>query len=410
METYATDSPSCSAKLRRRPEDFIVEEALGRVEVSSEPLPGQVPLYRVEKRGADTLHVEAVMAEALKSRIAHAGLKDKRAATVQHMSPTSSRAERPPVVERSDFRATLVGYLPRPISRSMVIGNRFRIVMRECCREVESHVAEVLEAASSLKVPNFYGLQRFGARSPTTHLVGKALVRGRFEEAVNLMLCEPRSTDDESTREARRMMLGGRYGEAARLLPPGQDTERLVANHLARNPRDAVGAIRRISITLRRLYVQAFQSYLFNRTVSIAMKGGVDIWRLAAGDNWGTLAGDGLNVAKVHGVKDPAAEGGVPLVQVAGYAYRNYGSRFDACLEEAMRDQEVQPREFFVREMQEVSSEGGFRRPHLAVIGARSARHEDDVELDFTLPRGGYATVLLREIIKPADPFLCGFG
>jgi len=30
--------------------------------------------------------------------------------------------------------------------------------------------------------------------------------------------------------------------------------------------------------------------------------------------------------------------------------------------------------------------------------------------LEFALPRGGYATVLLREIIKPADPFASGFA
>jgi len=291
----------------------------------------------------------------------------------------------------------------------MVIGNRFRIVLRECCAEIDARIAQVLEAASSLRIPNFYGLQRFGTRDPITHLVGRALVRRRFGEAVKILLCEPRSADNGATRDARQLMSDGRFGEGQKLLAEGQDIERLVAGHLARRPQDMVGAIRRIPITLRRLYVQAFQSYLFNRTISIAMNRGIDIGRPVVGDNWGTLAQDGITVAKMHGAAEPMVDRAVPLVQLAGYAYRNYGSRFDECLEDVLRDQEVLPREFYVQEMQEVSVEGGFRRPHLPVLGAKSCRSASNAELDFTLPRGGYATVLLREIIKPVDPFLSGF-
>jgi tRNA pseudouridine13 synthase len=54
--------------------------------------------------------------------------------------------------------------------------------------------------------------------------------------------------------------------------------------------------------------------------------------------------------------------------------------------------------------------EGGFRRPHLVT---KDEKHDTDGEtahLDFTLARGCYATVLLREVIKPADPSGQGFG
>ncbi len=53
--------------------------------------------------------------------------------------------------------------------------------------------------------------------------------------------------------------------------------------------------------------------------------------------------------------------------------------------------------------MQEVSVEGGFRRPYLVVSQANNTFSGSEATLEFTLPRGGYATVLLREIIKPGD-------
>lgn len=410
MEVYATDSPPCHGRLRVAPEDFGVEESFGKDTISDGPSGGYVPLYRVEKRAMDTLHVARAMAKALKSRMAYAGMKDKRASAVQYMTPTSSRSDSPPMVEEENFRATLVGYLPRPISRSMVVGNRFRITLRECCPAMGRSIAQVLGAAASLRLPNFFGLQRFGTRDPITHRVGRAIVARAFDEAVSVLLCEPRSADDERTLDARRLMRDGKFEEGWRLLPERQDVERLVGRRLAREPGDGVGAIRAAPIALRRLYVQAFQSFLFNRTLSAAMGKGLDISSPQPGDNWGELARDGLNLAKVHGVREPMVPAAVPLVQLAGYAYRNYGSRFDECLQKVMEEENVEPRDFFVKEMQEVSTEGGFRRPHLAVSEPDSEVSGERATIGFALPRGGYATVLLREIVKPADPFASGFA
>jgi tRNA pseudouridine13 synthase len=410
MEVYATDSPPCHARLRVRPDDFVVEEAFGLKAVSSQLAAGSVPLYRVEKRSMDTLHVARLMAMSLKSRVAYAGMKDKRAAAVQYMTPTSSRSERPKVVEDPNFTATLVGYLPRPISRSMIAGNRFRITLRECCPEIGERISQVLDAAASLRLPNFYGPQRFGTRDSLTHLVGRAMIQGKFEEAVRILLCKPRSADDEQTIEARRLMAEGKYEEGGMLLPERQDIEKAVARRLAREPGNSIRAMRAAPIAVRRLYAQAFQSYLFNRTLSRATAKGIDISSPQPGDNWGELAHDGLNLAKVHGVREPIIEGAVPLVQLLGFAYRNYGSRFDECIQKVMEEEQVEPREFFVKAMQEVSIEGGFRRPHLAVSEPTSEVSGEVAVLGFALPRGGYATVLLREIIKPSDPFASGFA
>ena len=205
-------------------------------------------------------------------------------------------------------------------------------------------------------------------------------------------------------------MAAGKYEEGCRLLPPGQDVERMAAHRLAKKPDDEIGALRAIPIRLRRFYVQAYQSYLFNRTVSLALKEGIDISVVERGDNWAELAPDGLNLGKVHGVKEPVEGAAVPVVQLLGYAYRNYGSRFDKLLEAVMNEEGVKAREFYVQEMQEVSAECGFRRPHLAIRGASYEIRGEDAKMEFTLSRGGYATVLLREVVKPSDPAASGFA
>ena len=55
--------------------------------------------------------------------------------------------------------------------------------------------------------------------------------------------------------------------------------------------------------------------------------------------------------------------------------------------------------------MQEASGEGGFRNS--IMVCKDFAIKEPYVE--FTLSRGSYATILLREIIKPTNPVQAGF-
>jgi tRNA pseudouridine13 synthase len=131
-----------------------------------------------------------------------------------------------------------------------------------------------------------------------------------------------------------------------------------VAKRLSSEPEDWTGALRVVPMKLRRLYAEAYQSFLFNRTLSLALAKGFDISEYESGDNWSEVSEDGLATSRVHGVSERAPPSAVPMVQLAGFAYRNYGSRFDSCLEEVMAHERVSAKEFYVKQMQEVSAEG----------------------------------------------------
>jgi tRNA pseudouridine13 synthase len=410
IDRYATSGPPCQCRAKSFEGDFGVEEKVSLGGLTNEWKAGYFPLYRVEKRSIDTMHMARELSGALKSRVSYGGLKDKRAVSVQYVTPTSSRAARPAQVLRDLFVARLVGYVPRPMSRGSVLGNRFEIILRGCCPGVESRIEETMLLAAERKVPNFYGLQRFGATGPGTHRMGKALVRGMFEEAVRLMLGGGRTLDDRAADGASEATEGGTYEVAGGLLPRGRDVERRVALELRRHPGEWVRALRAVPVQLRRLYVHAYQSFIFNRTLSMAMAKGEDISKYHEGDNWAGVHEDGLVTSEVGGVKDQAAPGAVPMVQLVGFAYRDYGSRFDACIREVLDSEGVAPGQFYVRGMEEVSSEGSFRRPHIALKDPSWKVEEEVATLGFTLARGQYATILLREIIKPEDPPRAGLA
>ena len=68
-------------------------------------------------------------------------------------------------------------------------------------------------------------------------------------------------------------------------------------------------------------------------------------------------------------------------------------------------EEEITPKDFFIKEMQEVSSEGGFRQASIHCSDYLSNKNN----VEFSLSRGSFATILLREIMKPIDPIAAGF-
>jgi tRNA pseudouridine13 synthase len=406
MQAYGTDGPPCHGRVKSTPEDFEVEEVIAPRDLSDTERPGTFPLYRVEKRSIDTMHMAREMASELKSRVSYGGLKDSKAVAVQYVTPTSLKSKRPERVVRPRFSAALAGWLPRPLTRSSVVANRFRVTIRECCPEVEARIADAMGAALEGRVPNYFGLQRFGTSGARTHLVGRAIVRGEFEMAA-MTLLEGGSARVEAAREA---FGSGRFEEGTRLLPPGNDVERAVARELGSHPKEWVRALRAVPVRLRRLYVQAYQSYLFNLTLSRAIAGGETISSYTEGDNWAVPSPDGMTLSNTRGVRERPNGPAAPLVQIVGYAYRNYGSRFDGCVEAVLESEEVVASQFYVREMQEVSAEGGFRIPHLLLRDPSWKAEGSEAEVRFTLGKGQYATVLLREVLKPEDPAVSGLA
>ena len=87
-----------------------------------------------------------------------------------------------------------------------------------------------------------------------------------------------------------------------------------------------------------------------------------------------------------------------------GYSYYKK-TRFDYYISKILQQEEITPKDFYIKEMQEVSNEGGFRQ---ASIDCSNFISKDDA-VEFSLSRGSFATIVLREIMKPLHPLSVGF-
>ena len=103
----------------------------------------------------------------------------------------------------------------------------------------------------------------------------------------------------------------------------------------------------------------------------------------------------------------------IPLLPLIGYAYRSQGGRFDKLLNRVIGEEGVSMRDFYVKEMPELSIEGGFRSGPMLSGGFNWSiqRGEEGsvVKINTLLYRGSYVTILLREVMKPSDPVASGF-
>ncbi len=147
---------------------------------------------------------------------------------------------------------------------------------------------------------------------------------------------------------------------------------------------------------MRRFYVQAYQSFLFNKTVSEAFNFGENLFEPQSDD---VCFDKNSNIGKFQ--NDGSQKLAIPLV---GHSYYKK-TRFDYHIQKILFDECISTKDFLIKELQEVSIDGGFRN---ALISCTNYSLNDNV-VNFTLSRGSFATIILREIMKPDEPLLAGF-
>ncbi len=423
---YATDLEGIGGRIRSRYEDFKVEEILDPQtlgSISDRPTStNQYPVYILAKEGVDTLHAIQQIRHRLGWKTHYLGLKDSRAQTTQYISPKHLKEDAPRNIQVSPkISLELYGYHNSLLTRRSLAGNRFTIRITDTESTIESiktAAAELKRTVEDMRVPNFYGYQRFGAKRPVNHLVGRDILRGRFEEAVTTLVSYPSEQQDEEINASREEMKDpANYPSLLKRLKWNQDIEQSVVKSLIENPRDWVKALRAVPISVRRLFINSYQSYLFNRVMSKAVEEKQDLTSVDADDIYGTLDMRDGSISEIKRARSGEETGDskkkiTPLVQLVGYTFRASNGRFDQITQSILEEEDISPRQFYIKQMPELSMEGGFRIPPLLANELNIQTESTDKSsclLQFTLLKGSYATVILRELIKPSDPVAAGF-
>ena len=184
------------------------------------------------------------------------------------------------------------------------------------------------------------------------------------------------------------------------------DLERKIMSVLV-DGKGPIFALRSLPISIRRLFVHAYQSYVYNKCLSIAILEGEDIHICTSGDLCFEIEKP-LIFGKIKKFsKVDSYENIIPAIRLVGYNLQaGKDSRFDNIIRRILHDDEILPSNFYIKELQELSLQTGFRQTSLCCT---DFMYSESTILSFKLPKGSYATTLLRELIKPKDPIKCGF-
>lgn len=389
ITVYSTEFNGIGGKIRVEPEDFQVSEIISQIAQNSINDQEGYAIYKLKKKNIDTNHALSDVFRKKGIRLKSLGLKDASAITEQFVC--SRNKGRRAIENFSTDRYSLkkIGFVKKSLSKKDMISNHFKIKISGCSDNLHSFTEYD-------KILNFYGYQRFGSKRPVTHLIGKAILQRDFKKAVDLILSFTSSYDLKVNTEIREKLSDKEnYAKYFDQVPHQMDIERIVLKEMIEHD-DPLRAIRAIPISLRRFYIQAYQSFLFNQSLSSAFSDGENLFESQQSDICFDL--HGIIGKYVKGLDQRLA---LPFV---GYSYYKK-TRFDYQISKILEQEEITPKDFFIKEMQEVSNEGGFRQ----TVMHCSDYSLHNTTIEFSLSRGSFATILLREVMKPKDPMIAGF-
>jgi len=406
--------------IKTQAEDFIVEEELGADFLAGvAPAVGPFALYQVRKRSLTTHELLDALAKRLGlpvADLAAAGLKDKHAVTSQHITlrVDANRRLPPRSIESPSYSAQQLGFVPSAIDAQAIARNRFRLVIRgltrraidlmhQAAQRLMMEPADLHRSGARLCITNYFGNQRFGSARAGQGFIAAHLVRGEFERALQLAISIPHRRDLLRVKQFKQMVAeqwdSHRWSDVLNSLP--KLPERAAIEHLARKPGDFRGAFAALPYFFQQLTVEAYQSLLWNRMVTALL-----IDRLGEGgrlwvvdDSFGQLI-----FPEAEAIPADLRDLEVPLLGRKTVLAEPWKSAATQVLrEEGLEIGDLRipglDRPWFGEVSRTVFAEA--ERFHMGIPqtdDSDSKRRRLKVTTSFALPRGAYATVVLRAL------------
>ena len=384
-------------KLKQQPKDFQVEELTDFAPGST----GAFSFYRLEKQGWTTPDAILVICRRWhidRRRISFGGLKDRHAVTIQHLTIYRG-PERNLTHQR--LKLAYLGKIAEPFTSAFIRANRFRLILRALTSAQISAAEIALNEVQADGIPNYFDDQRFGSVGRAGDFMARPLLAGHYEDALRKALLTPYEFDRKGQKKDKEL-LRKHWGDwpSCRQLSRQSPARGPVA-HLVRHPDDFQGALTCLPADLRGLYLSAYQSHLWNRMLARWLRTHLEhrdllSVHLCLGDvpmHRGLLESLRQELAQLH----------LPLP--SGRMELDPADPRQQVLEAILQEEGIQQEQLKLKGFKEMFFSRGersaiFRPAHLVYEHA-----DDDLNsgrekliLAFELPRGAYATLLVKRI------------
>lgn len=418
--TYVTDNSGIGGTIRNSYEDFYVEE-IPEIEPTGE---GPNIWIWIEKVGRTTLDVLLDIARDLhisRKRMGFAGMKDKKALTRQWICISNMESDEKlnevlalsDTIHNTKFLKVVRGR--KKLRMGQLKGNKFRIKIKDIpfndditsFEDASDRAKEILSQLEITGVPNYFGWQRFGKPRTSTHLVGEALIQNDLKKAVDLYIGHPCMEESPDSIKARQAYDDGNMEESLELMHGGMRYEKMMLRQLIHDynkfgqldDRSYKSALLALPKPLQRMFVHAYQSYLFNDVVSRRVEMGINSY----------VEGDIIIDDDEAIIRDKSPEEYDRLIKEfkANPTCPLYGTKVPFAgaevgeMERAVLDKYgLKKEDFECPKMPKLGSHGLRRSMRFRVWDTHAEACEDGIVVEFSINKGSYATAVLREIMK----------
>lgn len=395
MNWLTEDLPGIGGVYKQNSEDFQVEE------IPLYPCSGEGEhLYLwIEKSGITTHELLTQLTRGLKLKdrdIGYAGLKDARALTRQTVSIPLNKLDQ---IERLTLSKAKILGMERHSNKlrlGHLAGNRFVITLRKTHLEALSRTKAILTQLQQRGVPNFFGEQRYGILGNSAQL-GLLFIQKDFAQFCQEFIGDPQLIRDRDWQKAAEHYRQDQIQPALDSLPNKMHDERRLLRMLldGKSHQVAASALPR---NLLRLFLSAAQSQFFDQLLK---------QRLASFDQLvdGDIAIKHANGAYFRVERAANEQSRVDSFEISPsaplfgskviLATGKIGQTEIALLEKSG----LTPGSWKLSRGLTMPGERRSLRAQLREVKIINQR-DGCLTLGFTLPRGSYATSVLRELIK----------
>lgn len=393
-------------KLRRLPEDFQVDEVT-RVR----PDGGPFALYRLTKKSVGTPEAISAIVERWniqRKRLSYGGLKDRHAVTTQHVTIHNGPRKG---LQLKTLEMEYLGQTHQPFTPAEIDANRFQLVLRDMGSAEVTAATQALAEVQRSGLPNYFDDQRFGSFGNSGDWIAREWCLGNWERALWLALADSHPNDSSSEKKQKQILrdMWGQWPECQQTLE--RSHRRSIVTFLsdkvkAGRPADFRGALARVSVDLRGLYLSAYQSAIWNRLLNRLIEDGSSdsqrrVYELKSGPATFPVNLDDSQLASLRNLMVPLPSARIDRPE----------GRIGELLDEILADEKMELRLLRVKYPRDSFFSKGVRRGLISTNDLSGNVTADELyegrqklTLKFVLPRGSYATILVKRITGLALP------
>ncbi len=177
---YYLNHSKIDVVFKQSKDDFVVTE-IPLYEFTGE---GEHIIVKLRKKDLSTWDALQILADSLGCKIrdiGYAGLKDKNAMTIQHLSIPKQFEEKLNSFTHDNIKILETTYHNNKLRIGHLKGNKFFIRLKRVSVMDAKKIEQVVSKIANFGIPNYFGFQRFGSYGDN-HIKGQDIVEGKLKE------------------------------------------------------------------------------------------------------------------------------------------------------------------------------------------------------------------------------------